>query len=124
MLELGERGNRLRFLIRDRHARCTGMFDVVFGADGVEVLLTPRQAPRANAYAKRWVRTVRRECLDRILIYNTDICSPSCASTLRTTTNIGRIRAAGNAHLTEAPLPHRSSVWVRCGCEAGRCCTG
>jgi transposase InsO family protein len=71
MAEWGERGNRFRFLIRDRDAKYTVVFDAVFQSEGIDILLAPPQAPRANAYAERWVRTVRRECLDRILIYDT-----------------------------------------------------
>ena len=68
LLTLGERGRRMRFLIRDRDAKFCRGFDDVFGSEGVEVLVTPVQAPNADAYAERWIRTVRAECLDWLLI--------------------------------------------------------
>jgi hypothetical protein len=61
---------RLRFLVRDRDRKFTGAFDEIFRSEAVKVLRTPVRAPRANAYAERWVRTVRTECLDWLLILN------------------------------------------------------
>jgi putative transposase len=67
---LAERASPLRFLIRDRDAKFSGAFDDIFRSEGVEIVKTPIQAPKANAYAERFVGTVRRECLDWILIIN------------------------------------------------------
>jgi putative transposase len=68
LLGVGEPGRRIRFLLRDHDAKFCRSFDDVFRSEGAEVLLTPVRAPRANAYAERWVRTVRADCLDWLLI--------------------------------------------------------
>jgi putative transposase len=60
----------IRFLIRDGAGQFTGAFDSVFRSDGTTIVRTPPYTPVANAYAERWVGTVRRELLDRTLIWN------------------------------------------------------
>ena len=66
-MQLGEE-QPVRFLIRDRDTKFSHAFDEVFRSEGLKVIRTPVQAPNANAHAERWVRTVRADCLDRILI--------------------------------------------------------
>jgi putative transposase len=67
-IELAERSQPVRFVIRDRDSKFSAAFDEVFQTEGARVIRTPVRAPNANAYAERWVRTVREECLDWLLI--------------------------------------------------------
>jgi putative transposase len=65
---LGDDGTRPSLLVRDRDATFTRAFDDVFRSEGVRVVRTPVRAPRANAVCERFLGSVRRECLDHILI--------------------------------------------------------
>jgi putative transposase len=69
-MDLEEASTRFRFLIRDRDAKFTAAFDAIFTAIDVRIIRTPVRSPRANAIAERFVGSIRRELLDRMLIVN------------------------------------------------------
>jgi putative transposase len=66
--ELADTAHPICFLIHDRDTKFTASFDQVFTSEGIEIVLTPYHAPQANAFAERWVYTIREECLDHLLI--------------------------------------------------------
>jgi putative transposase len=68
LIDLGDRAEQFRFLIRDRDTKFTATFDTVFAGADIRIIRTPVRAPRANAIAERFIGTLRRECLDHLLI--------------------------------------------------------
>jgi transposase InsO family protein len=68
LMDLGERAQDFKVLLRDRGGQFTDAFDAVLAGAGIEVVRTPPRCPRANVYAERWIRTLRAEVTDRMLI--------------------------------------------------------
>jgi hypothetical protein len=100
---LGDDGVRPTLLVHDRDAKFSRAFDDVFGSEGVRPVRTPFRAPRANAHAERWVGTVRRECLDRLLI----VGQRHLEWVLREYADHDNTARAHQALGLKAPLPHR-----------------
>jgi putative transposase len=89
LVDLDDANRRFRYLIRDHDSKFTASFDAVFTAIDIRIIKTPVRAPRANAVAERFVGTVRRELLDRLLRSRNEVTYPpavrSCNSNLRGT---------------------------------------
>ena len=115
LMDLGQHADRFRFLIRDRDSKFTAAFDAVFTGADIRIIRTPVRAPRANAIAERFIGTLRRECLDHLLITG-PATSPRCyASTSGITTPTVRTDRWINARPRTSPhYPPEQLFGPRC----------
>jgi len=81
LMDLGDHITRFRFLIRDRDSKFSAAFDAVLAGSDIRIIRTPVRAPRANANAERFIATLRRECLDHLLITGPRLWVPETALT-------------------------------------------
>ena len=105
LMDLADRIEQFTFLPRDRDATFTDTFDAIFATEGIRILQTPMRAPRANAFAERWVGTVRRELLDRMLLLGRRHLEIALLGMWRTTTSIGPTRHSAR-HRRREPSRH------------------
>jgi putative transposase len=66
--QLAETPYPAQFLIRHRDSKYSSVFNAIFETEGITIIKTPVRAPQANSYAERWIRSVREECLDRLIV--------------------------------------------------------
>jgi putative transposase len=117
-MDLADRIEQFRFLLRDRDAKFTDTFDAIFAPEGIRILRTPMRAPRANAFAERWVGTVRRELLDRMLLLGRRHLEIALLGYVAHYNQHRPHRALGQAPPQGAVPPPRSSS--RCAGSTGR----
>jgi transposase InsO family protein len=115
-VDFAEHGTRL--LIRDRDSKYSGRFDEVFRSKGIRIVKTPVRAPKANAIAERFVRTVRSECLDWLLIVNRGHLDRVLASTSITTPARGRI-VPSSSDRPSSTTDGRDRPWARSAVATG-----
>jgi hypothetical protein len=139
VIDLDQRAEGLRFLIRDRDAKFSAPFDAVFTTAGIEIIRTPPQAPRANAHAERWVATVRRRrestCPDCAWVYAGDayqLMIRGLTGGKGVPEPVGRhpvvfatftAPSFGPVHHRHVPR-HTCRSRRRCDCRPGPCCSG
>jgi putative transposase len=107
LMDLADHMGQVKFLVRDRDAKFTDTLDAIFASEGIRILRAPVRAPRANAVAERWVGTVRRELLDRMLILGRRHSRRCWQTSSRTTTSTGRTAPSARRHrweLSTSPL--------------------